>query len=211
MQNDKKLSLAAITLNTRLKELLTSATYTVAVFFIFFQPPSPAIAEQIDSEQLSVQERFLSYEIEGISLNTPLDTIPSILESHGYTQTGNATYTKQIQVPGQRKSIYRIEIDDTSAQRQIIYFRGKSGGRVKSSALRDKPIQPDEAEMANILYQLVCTEVEQNIQETRSCIPTTDALIIFGNGEFLDVGKNISAQLNTSADSTTIGIKYNKN
>jgi hypothetical protein len=113
-------------------------------------------------------------------------------------------------VPGQRKAVYRIEVDDSPAHRQITYFRGQSGGRVKSSALQEKPIQPDEIEMANELYQIVCAEITPQIQETRACQPTTDALITFGHGEFLEIGKIFSAQLNASANSTTIGIKVIK-
>lgn len=208
MQYEKNLYPATITFNVCFKKLIESAKYAVIVFFILFQSSSQAIAEQ--SEELLDHKRLLSYEIAGISLNTPFENIPSILESHGYTQTGNTTYTKQIQVPGQRKSIYRIEVNDTADQRQIIYFRGKSGGRVKSSVKQDKPIPPDEAEMANTLYQFVCTGVTPEIQENRSCEPATDAMIIFGEGEFLNVAKNISAQLSASADTTTIGITYNK-
>jgi hypothetical protein len=208
MQNVRKLYFATISHNVCFKKLIELAKYAVIVFFIFIQSYSLAIAEQ--SEQLLDHKRLLSYEIAGISLNTPVENIPSILESHGYTQTGNTTYTKQIQVPGQRKSIYRIEINDTADQRQISYFRGKSGGRVKSSVKKDIPIPPDEAEMANTLYQFVCNEIKPELQEKRSCDPATDALLVFGKGEFLNVENNISAQLSASADSTTIGIKYNK-
>ncbi|MBA2483263.1 MAG: hypothetical protein H0V39_02360 [Nitrosomonas sp.] len=208
MQNDRKLYSATISRNVCFKKLIELAKYAVIVFFIFIQSSSLAIAEQ--SEQWLDHKRLLSYEIAGISLNTPVENIPSILESHGYTQTGNTTYTKQIQVPGQRKSIYRIEINDTADQRQISYFRGKSGGRVKSSVKKDIPIPPDEAEMANTLYQFVCNGIKQELQERRSCEPATDALLVFGKGEFLNIENNISAQLSASADSTTIGIKYNK-
>lgn len=208
MQHDKKLYPATLSLNVFLKKLIGLTKYAVIVFFILFQSSSQAIAEQ--SEELIDHKRLLTYEIAGISLNTPFENIPSILESHGFTQTGNTTYTKQIQVPGQRKSIYRIETNDTADHRQIIYFRGKSGGRVKSSVKQDKPIPPDEAEMANTLYLFVCTGISPEMQESRSCEPATDAKIIFGEGEFLNVAKNISAQLSASADSTTIGITYNK-
>lgn len=192
------------------KNFSGSAICAAILFLIFILLPSSAIAEKKAFTQLLDQQRFLTYEIAGISMKTPSDSIPSILEDHGYTQTGSVTYTKQIQVPGQRKAIYRIEVDDTPAKRQITYFRGQSGGRVKSSVLKDKPIQADEIEMANELYQIVCAEVSPQIEETRACQPATDALLIFGNGEFLDIGENFGAQLNASADSTTIGLKYIK-
>lgn len=208
MQSEKKLYLATIALNLCFNKLIEIVKYPVIVFFILIQSASLAMAGQ--SEALLDQKRLLSYEIAGISLNTPLENIPSILENHGYTQTGNTTYTKQVQVPGQRKSIYRIEVKDTADQRQISYFRGQSGGRVKSSVKKDKPIPPDEAEMANTLYQYVCTGINPELQESRSCEPATDASLVFGKSEFLNVEKNISAQLNASADSTTVGIKYDK-
>jgi hypothetical protein len=210
MQNDKNPTPAAFIFNACRQGFLNSVTYTAVVFLILTLLTSSAIAEKTKSEQLLDQQRFLAYEMAGISLSTPLESIPSILKSHGYTQTGNITYTKQVVVPGQRKAVYRIEVDDTPAQRQITYFRGQSGGRVKSSALQEKPIQLDEIEMANELYEIVCTEITSQVQETRTCQPTTEALIIFGHGKLLEIGKNFSAQLNASANSTTIGLKVIK-
>lgn len=210
MQSNEKSLPAALLCNFYRKGFLTSATFIAVVFLTFILLPLSTIAEKKEATQLFDQQHFLAYEIAGISMETPSDSIPSILEDHGYTQTGSATYTKQIQVPGQRKAIYRIEVDDTPAQRQITYFRGQSGGRVKSSTQKEKPIQADEIEMANELYQMVCDEASPQTKEARACQPATDALMIFGNGEFLDISKNFSAQLNASADSTTIGIKHIK-
>ena len=210
MQNDENSISITIISNTCRKGFLNATTCTAVFFLILIHLPSSAIAEKTQSEQLLDQQRFLVYEIAGISLSTALENIPSILESHDYKQTGGKTYTKQIVVPGQRKAVYRIEVDDTPAQRQITYFRGQSGGRVKSSALQEKPIQSDEIEMANELYQIVCAEITPLTQGIRACQPTTDALIIFGLGEFLEIGKNFSAQLSASANSTTIGIKILK-
>jgi len=210
MQGNEKSLPAALFFNFYYKGFLTSAIFTAIVFLIFVLLPLSAFAEKKESTQLLNQQPFLAYEIAGISMQTPSDSIPSILEDHGYTQTGSATYTKQIQVPGQRKAIYRIEVDDTPAERQITYFRGQSGGRVKSSTQKEKPIQADEIEMVNELYQMVCAEASPQTKEARACQPATDALMIFGNGEFLDISKNFSAQLNASADSTTIGIKHIK-
>lgn len=210
MQNNEKSTPATFIFNPWHKGFLSSASCPAIILLILIILPSSAISEEKKSEKLSSQQRSFTYEIAGISLKTPLDSIPSILEDHGYTQTGSTTYTKQIQVPGQRKAIYRIEVDDNPAQRQITYFRGQSGGRVKSSVLKEKPIQADEIKMANELYQMVCTEIPPQIQENRSCQPATGALIVFGHGEYLEIGENFGAQLNASADSTTIGIKYIK-
>lgn len=210
MQNNEQFTPATLLFNALHKGFHSSAICTAFLFLISILLPSSVIAEKKESTQLLDQPRFLAYEIAGVSLQTPPDSISSILEDHGYTQTGSATYTKQIQVPGQRKAIYRIEIDDTPAIRQITYFRGQSGGRVKSSALKEKPLQADEIEMANELYQIVCGEISPQTAETRTCQPATDALLIFGNGEFLDISNNFGAQLNASADATTIGIKYIK-
>jgi hypothetical protein len=210
MQNNEISNPTTIIFNICRKGFYNLATCTAVFFLILIHLPSIAVAEKTKSGQLPDQQRFLAFEIAGISLSTPLENIPSILKNHDYRQTGGKTYTKQIVVPGQRKAVYRIEVDDTPAHRQITYFRGQSGGRVKSSALQEKPIQPDEIEMVNELYQIVCTEITPQIQETRACQPTTDALIIFGHGEFLEIGKNFRAQLNASANSTTIGIKVIK-
>lgn len=192
------------------EKLISAIIITAGFFLIFSLLPCSAIAEDTESGHLLGQQRFLNYEITGISLNTPLENIPSILESHGYTQTSDTTYTRQIQVPGQRKSIYRIEVDDTPTLHQITYFRGQSGGRVKSSVLQKKPIPADEIIMIEELYQMICADISPQLQETRSCQAVTNTLRTFGHGEFLQYGSNFSAQLNASADSTTIGIKYFK-
>lgn len=209
MHHTEKTIPAIINYHTRRKGFFFVSVYTIAVFFTFLFLPWSVIAEKIENGQ-SLDQQLLAYEIAGISLTTPLEKIPAVLASHGYTQTGSMTYTKQVQVPGQRKAVYRIEIDDTPNQRQIIYFRGQSGGRVKSSALQEKPLPGDEMEMAQKLYQMICAGIPPQIQQARACQPATNSMIIFGQGEFIEIEKNISAQLNASADSTTIGIKYFK-
>ena len=51
MQNDQKLPPATMSPNTYLKNMINSVIYTVTIFFILIQLPSPAIAEQPGSEQ----------------------------------------------------------------------------------------------------------------------------------------------------------------
>lgn len=66
-------------------------------------------------------QRFLDLEIEGISLSTLPEDIPVILEAAGYFQSGNSTFIRDTPLPGGRKSIYRIELEDTPEYRSITY------------------------------------------------------------------------------------------
>ena len=154
--------------------------------------------------------RLLGFEIEGVSLGTPLEAIPDILEKQGFTQTGSTTFTKRNQPPGQRRSIYRIEVKDTDSMRSIAYHRGLSGGRVKSSALQENPILADEVKMAKGLYELVCVGITAQEQSERSCPPVTASHISFNQGEFLRIGEDIGVQLNVSATTTIIAVEYSK-
>lgn len=170
---------------------------------------SPAQASVIEAEKSFDYQGFLVTEIEGISLSTPSEMIPLILEKNGYNQTRQATYTKQIQEPGQRKSVYRIEIEDTAMRRQITYFRGKTGGRIKSSA-QAEPIPVDEFTTARAIYKLVCGEASSQTQAARSCLPVTESNIRFGDGNLLEISDNVGIQLSASATSTTITLRYTK-
>ena len=152
---------------------------------------------------------LLTFEIEGVSLSTEANTIPDILQGKGYKQT-QTTYTKQHQVLGQRKSIYRIEINEEEAGRHIIYIREKSGGRIKSPPKQEKPIPPNEASMAKKLYELVCIDPHAQLYESRACLPITTQNISFGHGKLVAIGKNISVKLSASAASTAIEVRYSE-
>ncbi len=69
-----------------------------------------------------INQDLLAVEIEGISLNTPFNAIPVILEIHGYRQSASTTYIKRTQAAENRQSIHRIEIADTDSLRQISYI-----------------------------------------------------------------------------------------
>lgn len=160
-----------------------------------------------DSSQL---QRFLNLEIEGISLNTPPENIPTKLEAAGYSQVGETTFIKEAPLAGGRKSIYRIEIENTAKSRSITYFRGESGGRNKSPEIKNRPIPDNEAGWARMLYELVCLNVPDEIKNARACQPLADWRIRFGEGNFLSISDKVGAQLDASGASITLGVTYFK-
>jgi len=175
--------------------------------FLLFYLHSSVIASETNIKKSTNINHFLTLEIEGISLKTPLETVPSILEKHGYEQTGSMTFIKQNQHPGQRKSNYRIEVEGADKIHRITYFRGKSGGRIKSPPKQEEPILPNEIEMAKELHDLVCSGITTEEQEKRSCLPITASNISFGDGGLLEIGSRIGVKLDASAATTTIEIK----
>ncbi|MDP1558923.1 MAG: hypothetical protein Q8K59_11070 [Nitrosomonas sp.] len=211
MQNHDKPTTVCVFSHPGFIHLYLSTPLFLLILFIFLQLASSSVAAaDAEIETSFNQQRFLVTEIEGISLSTPLEAIPAILENQGYNQTGPTTYTKQSQEPGQRKSVYRIEIEDTTTLRQITYFRGKSGGRIKSPATQEKPIPSNEATIAREIYHLVCNETSAQIQTARSCLPITESNISFGQGDLLEIGHQVGVQLSASATNTTITLKYRK-
>ena len=155
-------------------------------------------------------QNLLIVEIEGISLSTPIDAIPGILENHGYNQTASTTFTKRTQAADQRKSIHRIEISDTDKLRQISYIREKSGGRIKSPPKVEEPILENEALIAQEIYRIVCTKVSTQIKNERSCQPKSKSRISINNGNTLQIGSDFEVALNASAASTAMRLKYSK-
>ncbi|MDV6340873.1 hypothetical protein R2103_03705 [Nitrosomonas sp. Is24] len=98
------------------------------------------------------------FEIEGISINTPLGEITELLQARDYVQVSEFLYTKQKYVQNGRSAVFRVEIDDNPAFRQITYYRGMSGGRNKSPTTRDASIPDSDINMARQLYQYVCVD-----------------------------------------------------
>lgn len=158
----------------------------------------------------NTNQNLLMVEIEGISLSTPIDAIPEILENHGYNQTASTTFIKRTEATGPRKSIHRIEISDTDKLRQISYIREKSGGRIKSPPKVEEPILKNETLIAQEIYRIVCTEVSAQIQNERYCQPASKFSISFNNGSTLQIGSDFEVTLNASAASTAIRLKYSK-
>ncbi len=189
---------------------LVAIQFTVLILVLLMYSSSAITAPGAKAEEPFDLPRLLSIEIEGVSLGTPLKAIPDILEKQDFTQTGSTTFTKRNQPPGQRRSIYRIEVKDTDSMRNITYHRGQSGGRVKSSALQEKPILADEVEMAKVLYELVCVGITAQEQSERSCSPVTASHISFNQGEFLRIREDVGVQLSVSATATIIAVEYSK-
>jgi len=179
-------------------------TKKLVVFFIGF-----LLSFNINASDTN--QNLLKVEIEGISLSTSIDTIPGILENHGYRQSASTTYIKRTQAAEQRQSIHRIEITDTDNLRQISYIREKSGGRIKSPPKVEKPILESEVSMAQAIYHIVCTEVSAQVQNERYCQPASKSNISINNGNTLQIGSDFEVTLNASAASTAIRLKYFKN
>lgn len=174
------------------------------VFLISFLLPFTIHAADINQDLLTV-------EIEGISLSTPHDTIPEILENHGYSQSTSTTYIKRTQATEHRRSIHRIEISNTDNLQQISYIREKSGGRIKSPPKNKKPILESEIVMAQEIYRLVCMEASAQVQAERFCQPASKYNISFNNGDTLQISSHLEVSLNASATNTAMRLKYSKN
>lgn len=149
-------------------------------------------------------------EIAGISINTPMEMIAEILKARGYTQVSNSLYTKQEYLQNGRSAIFRIEIDDSATARQITYFRNLGGGRMKSPVAHDAPVPDPDIDMAQQLYQAVCTGISEELQKERACNPYTPANISFGHGQLTLISEHYAAILNATDATTIIGIKYKK-
>jgi len=191
------------------RQFLSALKFAVVTLLLFLYSHVSVLASESNNGEVIEITQLLAFEIEGVSLNMPFETIPATLEKQGFTQTGSTTYTKQNQIPGQRRSIYRVEVNDTESLRQITYFRGESGGRVKSS-VKERSLIPAEADMAKQLYALICDGITALEQSERSCFPVTEYKIKFGHGEFLEIGTDIGVQLNASATTTTIAVRHSK-
>lgn len=194
--------------HTRIPFLLILLLVILTVLLI--KPSAILAATPAQSTDAFPLQRFLDLEIEGISLSTLPEDIPVILEAAGYFQSGNSAFLKEAPLPGGKKSIYRIEFEDTAKLRSITYFRGVSGGRNKSPVEKNQPIPANEAAWAKTLYELVCLNVPEEIKIARACQPSVAWQIRFGEGGLLSLSDKASAQLDASAASTTLGVTYFK-
>lgn len=158
----------------------------------------------------SGKQQLQTIEISGISISTPTEMIADILKTQGYSQVNESLYTKQEYLQNGRSALFRIEIEDSATLRQITYFRNLSGGRIKSPTARDTPVPDSDIDMAQRLYQSVCTDISEELQKERACSPYTPANISFGNGQLIPINGHYAAALNATDASTTIGIKYKK-
>lgn len=159
----------------------------------------------------SLEKRTLeTIEIEGISINTPLEMIGEILQARDYTKINESLYTKQEYADKGRSTISRVEVDDNPAFRQITYYRGMSGGRNKSPTARDAPILDSDIDMAQQLYHSVCMNISDELQNARGCDPLTPATIKFGRAQWIQIGDHFSAILTASDTHATIGIRFSR-
>ena len=184
-------------MKTRLHTLLA------AVFLSLFFTAITAFAGQHQSAE---SHPLRQIEISGITIATPYDKIPGILEAQGYTRVSNTMYTKQAQLQNQRKTIFRIEVEDTAAFREITYHRSLSGGRVKSS-VEEEPVPEFELETARQLYQLICENITDEEKAERRCEPFKQSSINAGHGQFIQINDDFAVQLSATAANTAIGIK----
>lgn len=193
---------------TRIPFLLTRLLVILAVLLI--KPSTIFAASGAESNDTFPLQRFLDLEIESISLSTLPEDIPVILEGAGYSQTGDSTFFREAPIPGGRKSIYRITVEDTAKLRRITYSREEIGGRNKSPAAKNRPVPDNEAIWANALYELVCLHVADEIRIARACQPLADWQIRFGEGSFLSLSDKAGAQLDASGTSTILEVAYFK-
>ncbi|SFK85028.1 hypothetical protein SAMN05216302_101767 [Nitrosomonas aestuarii] len=168
--------------------------------------PAATVASDKDSANNDNQP-LKHIEISGISIATPAGKIADILIAQGYAQVNNTLFTKQEQLQNNRKTIFRVEIEDTAAFRQISYHRSLSGGRVKTAGDK-QPIPAFENDTAQQLYQLICENTSEETKKTRACETVTTSSINAGHGQFIELDNHFSAQLSATAANTAMGIKY---
>ena len=152
-------------------------------------------------------ESFRHIEISGISLATPFDQIAGILTAQGYTEINSRLFTKQGELQNNRRTIFRIEIEENTDLHRITYHRSLSGGRVKTAG-GDEPIPEYEADMAQQFYRLMCENISKDAMKERQCEPSTAYSITAGNGRFVRINDHYSMQLDVTAANSTIGIQY---
>jgi len=150
---------------------------------------------------------FKHIEISGISLAMPLDQMTEILTAQSYNAVSSRLFTKQGELQNNRRTIFRIEIDDTADSRQITYHRSLSGGRVKTAG-GDEPVPEYEVDMAQQFYRLMCDNIPGDVKEERQCEPPTTFSINAGNGRFVQINDQFSLQLNVTAANSAVGIRY---
>lgn len=170
---------------------------------LFFLTPTIACADQ---NRNFANHPLYHIEISGISLATPTTSIADILKAQGYDQVRSTMFTKQEQLQNQRKTIFRIEVEDTAAYREITYHRSLSGGRVKSS-IEEEPVPEFEIDTASQLYQIICKNITEEEKTERSCEPFKQSSMIANHGQFIQLDDHFSVQLSATAANTAIGIK----
>ncbi len=188
-----------------LKPQYISIRITVLLFgiLLFFE----AMAASDGHKACQYNQLLETIEISDISMGTPEEKIADILSEQGYTPVNSTLYTKQDQLQKARKTIYRIEVENTADYRQITYHRSLSGGRVKSF-VDDKPIPASELEIARQLYHIACEDASEKEKVQRQCEPPEQTNMNVGYGDFIDINACWAVQLSATAANTAIGIRY---
>lgn len=176
-----------------------AAIWGIAAIFLM-AAQSLAIATGSQKHPLTV------IEIAGVSLATPAEKIPDILQAQGYTQVNSSLYTKSEPAPNGRSTVYRVEIDDTATSRELGYFRSLTGGRNESPSSRDATIPDSEIAMVRQLYDVVCN-VSEDLQSERKCVPPQPASVMINHGMMLTIDADYSVLLKASDSSTSMVVK----
>lgn len=123
---------------------------------------------------------FSSFEIEGISLETPMGKIPDILLSRGYEEVlsdkpGYLEFVKGTREPTRLGATsFQLKVLRDGAGRSIELSRTVRGERPFST---DNHIQE-----AKRLKALICKGVPDETQHWRLCPPDTDTKVTLGTG-----------------------------
>lgn len=146
-------------------------------------------------------------EISGISLSTPRDKIAEILAAQGYTAVNSRLFTKQGELQNNRRTIFRVEVEDIADKRLITYHRSLTGGRVKTAGDKE-PVPEYEKDTAQQFYRLICDNIPDDTKVGRQCEPLSETSISAGYGRFVPINDQYSLQLNVTAVNSAIGIQY---
>lgn len=172
-----------------------------------YMPSSGAAAPETASSNSSA---LLNLEIAGISLSTAPEKISGKLAAQGYVQSGERTFLKETPLAGGRKTLYRIDVEDNTAQRSIAYTRTESGGRVKSPMARSRVVPANEMAWVRTLYAAVCEHVGDEIKQARACRLVEEGDIGFGQGALVKVSDPLEAALDASGPNTAAKIIQRK-
>ena len=155
----------------------------------------------------STDDIFKTLEISGISLATPRDKIAGILTAQGYTEVNSRLFTKQGEMQNNRRTIFRVEVEDIADKRLITYHRSLTGGRVKTAGDKE-PVPEYELDTAQQFYRLMCDNIPDDTKLERQCEPLSETSISAGYGRFVPINDQYALQLNVTAANSAIGIQY---
>jgi hypothetical protein len=207
MSNQVKILYPSVLNNFFAKYHFFLALLLLVTYISLYAPISIASSNKAASSDSSA---LLNLEIAGVSLNTPPEKVADKLAANGYVQSGETTFLKETPLPGGRKALYRIEVENHASERSITYSRTESGGRVKSPMTRSHDLPEDEQVWTKALYAAVCENVRDETKQSRACKPLQNGTIGFGQGSILEITDQLGAQLDASGPSTAAKIIHSK-